>query len=103
MQKTAASEKSSNGIPIGLVVLVLIPVLAGLHRVSQLALRVPITEENARFFAAPIPVVVHILASIIFCLLGSLQFAKNFRRLNPRWHRLSGRVLVVCGMLAGVT
>ena len=71
--------------PTGLILLSLVPVLAGSMRLTELAGDGTVTPENARFFDSPVPVVVHIVASSVFLILGALQFAPSLRR--RRWHR----------------
>lgn len=61
------------------------------------------SDENARFFASPLPVVVHILSATLFCLMGAFQFSAELRRYSLSWHRNTGRVLVLCGLLAGLS
>jgi uncharacterized membrane protein len=82
-------------VPLGLIALALVPVAAGVVRLTMLAAGSPLTGQNARFFDAPIPVVVHIVSVTIFSLLGAFQFAPGFRRRWPDWHRAAGRVLVM--------
>lgn len=62
-----------------------------------------ITPDNARFFAAPLPVVVHILSSVIYCVLGAFQFSPSFRRRKPNWHRASGRMVIPCGLVVALS
>ena len=62
-----------------------------------------VTAENARFFAAPLPVVLHILSVIPFSILGALQFSSAFRRSSRAWHRTSGKYLVAFGLVAALT
>ena len=88
-------------VPAGLLLLGAVPVLAGAARVGQLAAGGEVTAENARFFAAPVPVVVHIVGATFYCLLGALQFAPALRR--RRWHRRSGRLLVPLGLAAALS
>ena len=90
-------------IPAGLITLSVVPALAGTARLIELARGAAITAANARFFEMPLPVVLHILAIIPFSILGALQFAPAFRRRHRGWHRASGRVLVVCGLIAALT
>jgi uncharacterized membrane protein len=85
-------------IPSGLITLALIPIVFGVVRLTNLAGGGPITADNARFFDAPIPVVVHILAVTTYCLLGAFQFSPGFRRNRPRWHRAAGRIVVIAGL-----
>jgi hypothetical protein len=90
-------------IPAALIALSLVPSLAGAHRLGELATGAPVTEENARFVAMPLPVVAHIIAAVLFCVLGAFQFAPAFRRRRPGWHRIAGRVLVPAGLVVAVS
>lgn len=97
------STRADRLIPAGLIALGLVPIVAGSFRLVQLVGGAEITSENARFFAAPVPVVLHIVSSVIFCALGAFQFAPGFRRRQPGWHRAAGRVLVACGLVSALT
>lgn len=88
-------------IPASLILLSLVPAAAGAFRLTELSGAAEITPANARFFANPLPIVLHILSASIFCLLGAFQFAPGFRRRHPRWHRRAGRLLVPLGLAAG--
>jgi uncharacterized membrane protein len=90
-------------IPASLILLSLIPAVAGTSRLAQLASGAPVTPENARFFAMPLPVVLHIPAAIVFSILGALQFSPGFRRRHRGWHRMAGRILVPCALLVAVS
>jgi uncharacterized membrane protein len=90
-------------LPAALLTLSAVPLGAGAVRVSELAGGAAVTPENARFFAAPIPVVLHILCATLFSILGAFQFASGFRRHRPTWHRRVGRLLVGCGLAAGLS
>jgi len=90
-------------VPAALIVLTFIPVAAGIARLVGLAGSAAITPENARFFAMPIPVVIHILSASVFCVLGAFQFAPAFRRRRPGWHRAAGRILMPCGVAAALS
>lgn len=90
-------------VPALLVLLSLVPAVAGASRLAQLAAGAEITAENARFFAKPFPVVVHVLAVIPYSILGAFQFAPGFRRRRRGWHRAAGRVLAVFGLVAALT
>ena len=97
------SSKSDWLIPAGLIALAFIPVAAGTARLVMLAGGAAVTPENARFIAAPIPVVLHIVSVTIYCVIGAFQFAPGFRRNHPRWHRISGRILVPVGLVAALS
>ncbi|MFC0541657.1 DUF2306 domain-containing protein [Kutzneria chonburiensis] len=90
-------------LPTGLVLLSTIPVLAGGLRIGQLGTGAQITADNARFFADPVPVVVHIIGVTVFCVLGAFQFSAGFRARWPRWHRIAGRVVLPCGLAAALS
>ena len=90
-------------IPAGLLLLSIVPVLAGAVRLVELGSDAPVTASNARFFAAPLPVVLHILSVTIYSMLGAFQFAPSFRRRHARWHRLAGRVLIPAGLVAALS
>jgi uncharacterized membrane protein len=86
-----------------LVILSLVPVLAGAFRITQLASGAEITPENARFFASPVSVVIHIVGATIYSLVGAFQFAAGLRRKRPNWHRIAGRVVLVSGLAAALS
>jgi uncharacterized membrane protein len=90
-------------VPVGLLILSFIPVAAGAFRLSQLVDGAQITPANARFFASPLPVVLHIISVTIFSLLGAFQFAPAFRRRRPAWHRAAGRMLIPSGLVAALS
>ena len=90
-------------IPTGLVLLSLVPVLAGSMRLAELSGSPEVTPDNARFVAMPLPVVVHIVSASVFCLLGAFQFHPGLRRRRPRWHRLAGRVVAPAGIAAALS
>jgi uncharacterized membrane protein len=89
--------------PVGLIVLSLIPVLAGAGRLNELMGGPEITANNARFVGSPIPVTVHIVSVTVYSLLGALQFVPGLRRGRPSWHRIAGRILVPAGLLVALT
>ena len=64
---------------------------------------VPDEFTTMQYFATPIPIVLHIVAGIIFNLLCPFQFASTLRERWPAWHRWSGRLLIIAGVLAGLT
>ncbi|HMN61003.1 MAG TPA: DUF2306 domain-containing protein [Anaerolinea sp.] len=104
--KTISPVKTTRGAriaPAALILLSLIPLIFGAVRLAELAGGAEITPANARFFESPTPVVTHILSAGVFALLGALQFATGFRRRHPAWHRRAGRILVVCGLLVGLS
>jgi uncharacterized membrane protein len=100
---TNASSRTDRRVTAGLLALSAVPVLAGGFRLTELASGAEVTPANERFFAVPLPVVVHIIGASLFCLLGAFQFHRGLRRRRPRRHRISGRVLVPCGLVAALS
>ncbi|MFG2053119.1 DUF2306 domain-containing protein [Micromonospora sp. NPDC048930] len=90
-------------MPAGLIMLSVVPVVAGAARAAELTGGATVTPDNARFFASPAPVLVHIVGASLYCLLGAFQFAPGLRRRRPGWHRLAGRVLIPCGLAAALS
>lgn len=89
-------------VPAGLIALSVIPVVAGIARLLQLRSGV-ITPENDRFFAAPLPAVLHIFTVSLYSLLGAFQFAPGFRRRRRDLHRLFGWMLIPAGLMAAMS
>lgn len=46
---------------------------------------------------------IHIVPGLLFMVLGPLQFNAKIRARYPQWHRLSGGIFVVCGMVIGIS
>lgn len=88
-------------VPSGLILLSVIPLTFGAIRLNELLSGAEITPVNARFFASPSPVVIHILASAIYALLGAFQFVSRLWQRGNRWHRRVGRLLVPTGLVVG--
>lgn len=84
-------------VPAGLVVLSLVPAVAGSVRLAELGTSAEITPANARFFAHPVATSLHIVSSLVYALLGAFQVPDGIRRAFPRWHRGAGAVLVPAG------
>ncbi|MEZ0075925.1 DUF2306 domain-containing protein [Planotetraspora sp. GP83] len=100
---TGASARAGWLVPAGLIALSAVPVVAGAARLTELAGGAEVTAENARFFAMPLPVVVHILSATLYSVLGAFQFASGLRRRRPGWHRAAGRILVPCGLAVALS
>jgi hypothetical protein len=88
--------------PVGLILMSVIPIAGGAALLTELARGAHVTPANARFFAEPLPVAVHIVCASTYILLGPLQFIPGFRRRLPGWHRIAGRVLIPAGILAAL-
>ena len=88
-------------VPAGLILLSVIPLTFGAIRLSQLINGAEITPANARFFASPAPVVIHIISSAIYAILGATQFVSRLWQRGLKWHRWVGRLLLPFGLLVG--
>ena len=99
----ATSRRSEWWVVAGLIVLSLVPAIFGSLRLAELASGAEVTPANARFFAAPAPVIVHILTVIPYCIVGAFQFAPGFRRRRRGWHRAAGKVLAPLGLAAAAS
>jgi uncharacterized membrane protein len=86
-------------VPAGLILLSLIPVIAGAARLTELSGGATVTVRNARFFDSPVPVVVHIVSVTIYSVLGAFQFTPALRRGKRSWHKTAGRILLPAGLL----
>lgn len=91
--------KSDWLVPAALVALALVPALGGAARLAQLATHAEVTPANARFVAAPVPIVLHVVTAIVYGILGAFQFPAGLRRRRRGWHRAAGRVLIPCALL----
>jgi uncharacterized membrane protein YozB (DUF420 family) len=106
LQKTKAPSRKRSWVwlVIGLILLGAIPLAGGAFRLNQLASGAEITPENARFFASPLPVVLHIVGAIVYAFLGAFQFVSRLWQRGIGWHRWVGRVLLVpCGLIVGLS
>ncbi|WP_112734783.1 DUF2306 domain-containing protein [Micromonospora noduli] len=88
-------------LPAALILLGLIPMLAGAGRLTELGAGPEVTPANARFVADPLPVVLHIVGAVVYTILGAFQFVPRLRRHS--WHRRAGRLLVPCGLTVAIT
>jgi uncharacterized membrane protein len=90
-------------VPAVLVVLSIVPVVAGSLRLLEVAGGPQLLPDNPRIDAVPAPVVVHIVAAAVYALLGAFQFSAVLRRQRPAWHRTSGRMLIAAGLVVAVS
>ncbi|MCB9464471.1 MAG: DUF2306 domain-containing protein [Candidatus Eisenbacteria bacterium] len=99
----AANRRSEWVVPALLVLLSLVPAIAGTVRLVDLGLGAEVTERNARFFASPLPVALHILAVVPYSILGAFQFSPGLRRRHRALHRAAGKVLLAAGFISALT
>lgn len=90
-------------VPALLLALSVVPILGGAARLKSVADGAAVGADDARFFAAPIPVVIHVVAATVYALLGAFQFSTGIRLRWRAWHRRAGVLLLGCALLTGTT
>lgn len=89
-------------VPILLVLLSVVPMIGGIVRMVSLSSGA-MKPQDVRFVSAPLPIVIHVLTSVTYSVVGAFQFSRGIRRRWPVWHRRVGRILAMCGLAVGVT
>lgn len=77
--------------------------VAGVVRLSGLASSGAVTPENVRFVAMRATVALHIVCASLSCAIGAFQFDSVLRQHLPCLHRISGRLVAPCGIVAALT
>lgn len=90
-------------VPVVLIALSLVPLAAGTLRLLQLGGGPDLMPADPRYAGFAAPLVVHIVGAAVFAVVGAFQFVAGIRRRHRAWHRRAGRVLVVAGLLVGVS
>ena len=98
-----ANALSTKWVVAALILLSTIPLAAGAVRLSQLAGGAAITPANARFFAAPLPVVLHIISASLYAMGGAFQFVPSLRRRRHGWHRIAGLIVIPSGVIVALS
>lgn len=80
-----------------------IPALGGMIRLLELAGGPALAPENPRVLADPLPVILHIVGSFVFCIAGAMQFLPGVRHRHPSIHRKMGHVLVIAGCVSAAS
>ena len=96
----ARLQRSERIFLVFIVIYSLVPTLGGLVRVFELTVGMSLGPLNPRALAMPLPVVAHILGSVVFCIGGALQFLPSLR---PRLHRRVGPTIVMAGIVSAGT
>lgn len=86
---------------VGLLVLSAVPLFAAVTRLLGLATGTPELEGAARFSAAPLTAVLHIVGLTTFFTVGAFQFLPSLQKTS--WHRRAGRVLAVGAVVGALT
>jgi uncharacterized membrane protein len=89
--------------PFALLAVILIPALAGALRLVELAGGPRLLPADPRLTASPLPLVVHIVSTLLLAPVGAFQLSAGLRRRRPAWHRVAGRVVVGAGLAAALS
>jgi uncharacterized membrane protein len=89
-------------LPAALIVLSLVPMIGSVVSITEIAGNPVETAKNARFLANPWVLYLHGGFGSLYLLLGAFQFSAVIRAQWPKWHRVSGRVAAVAGMIAAL-
>jgi uncharacterized membrane protein len=91
------SSRAAWLVPLGLILLTLIPIISGALRITQLTGGPQLRPAEARFTDSPVPVMLHIVSATLFSIVGAFQFVPALRRGRRSWHARAGRVLIPAG------
>ena len=101
----ANMKKSEWLIVTGLLLLSFVPSVGGLLRLVELGAGsgIDFLPANPRVQNAPLPVILHLFSSIPYCVIGAFQFLQSIRQNHLRWHKVSGRLLVLLGIVSALS
>lgn len=63
----------------------------------------PIDPSDLHYVKHVLMISLHIIPGFIFLVLGPLQFVSSIRARWPKFHRWSGRLFIVSGVVTAVT
>lgn len=98
-----AASRGAWLVPVGLILLALIPIVSGSLRLTQLAGGPELIPAATRFSGSPIPVILHIVAGTLFAVVGAFQFVPALRGGRRSWHKVAGRVLIPAGFVLALS
>ncbi len=96
------SKRSDMKLFVVLFTLCLVPVLSGGARLFSIAVDGAAEPLNLNYVENPLPIALHMLAYMVFCVLGTLQIAPVFRWRHRGLHRQMGRMLIPVGCVAAI-
>ncbi|WP_341975942.1 DUF2306 domain-containing protein [Microbacterium sp. LWO13-1.2] len=80
----------------GLLLLSVLPVIGGVLRLEEVG------TEPVDTVLSSVPIVAHIVAMTVYCVLGAFQFSPALRT-RRGWHRTAGRVLIPAGFIGALS
>ncbi len=87
-----------------LIAISLVPILSGLMRLAQIAGAPIEMMDSARVLSGPrVMLVAHIVAAILFLVLGAVQFVSGHDPRKRKHHRLTGRIAGTAALTTGLS
>lgn len=86
-----------------LLVISFVPAIGGMLRIFEIMGVLSIMPANPRAFQTSLPIALHIVGAVPFCVLGALQFLPSVRRKALKWHKFNGPIIAFSGVLSAVT
>lgn len=95
-------QRSEWIVVLSLLLLSFIPCVGGAIRLIELSLGASFEflPNKPMIRAAPIPVQIHLVTAIPYCVFGIAQFLPSIRQRHPKLHRVMGRGLVFAGVVS---
>ncbi|MEP5611016.1 MAG: DUF2306 domain-containing protein [Cyclobacteriaceae bacterium] len=86
-----------------LFLLSFVPSVGGVLRLVTMNSGLEILPANPRIHSDPVPIIFHIIGSVLFCILGAFQFLPSMRLNYAMWHKLAGRIFIVAGVVSALS
>lgn len=102
-QYVAGRRRARGWLPVGLIALVIIPGIGGVARLVELAGGPTNLPAKPHITESPLLLILHIIAALVFAVLGAFQFSPRLRDRRPGWHRVSGKLVVGLGLAVALT
>jgi len=100
-------NKTGSGwsLPVVLLLVGAVAIAAAIMQLTAIAdgLTSGMMPEDTRYIDHPVLPVLHLAPGILFLLLGPLQFISAYRQRWPGLHRFSGRIIILSGILVGIS
>jgi hypothetical protein len=98
-----ASSGKAPWVAPSLLVLSVVPTIAGAHRLAMMASIVAPGRDAARFLAAAPMLAVHIVSACTFAIVGAFQLAPSLRAAYPKAHARTGYVAAPMGLVSALS
>jgi uncharacterized membrane protein len=103
LQAQRHSERGRWTVTIALLLLALIPTIAGVYRLAMLSTGATPTADDVRIAQAPVPMTLHVVGATLFTVIGALQFSPALTRDRTKLHRALGWALSAFGVLGALS